>query len=53
MRNDVDHATAPDPDGSDAPAAPLVILGADEDLVCVDDLCVPAEAVAPSETQPS
>ena len=27
-----------------APSAPLVLLAADDALVCVDELCLPAEA---------
>ena len=29
-----------------APAPPLLILATDDDAVCVDDLCLPAEARA-------
>ena len=34
---------SPDEAAEPAPATPLVILATDEDLVCVDELCVPAD----------
>ena len=41
MRNDVEPATPPAE--AEPRTAPLLILAADEDLACVDDLCLPAE----------
>ncbi len=40
MRNDVER----DDNLAEAPPTTLVILASDEDAVCVDDLCLPAEA---------
>src|SRR5437763_3076017 len=44
-----DLATAPEADRSPAPTA-LLILASDDDLVCVDDLCLPGEAAAETRT---
>jgi hypothetical protein len=49
VSNDVADVAGP----SDAPANPtLVLIAGDDDLVCVDDTCVPAELSAdlPTET---
>ena len=45
-----DRATAPEADRSPAPTA-LLILASDDDLVCVDDLCLPGEAAAEARTE--
>ncbi len=38
-------AEAPDRGAGDSPTAPpLIVFGADDELVCVDDTCAPAEA---------
>jgi hypothetical protein len=34
---------SPDESAEPAPAAPLVILATEDDSVCVDELCVPAD----------
>jgi hypothetical protein len=34
---------SPDETAEPAPAAPLVILATDDDSVCVDELCLPAD----------
>jgi len=34
----------PEPERLPSPAPPLLILATDDDAVCVDDLCLPAEA---------
>jgi hypothetical protein len=53
MRNDEELSTAAEPREADARALepdpspappPLLILGSDDDLVCLDDVCVPASA---------
>jgi hypothetical protein len=46
MRNDV-QSDQP----IDTPATPLVILSTDDDGVCVDDLCLPADARAERDEQ--
>ncbi len=44
MHNDVDATTgAETPEKVATRPAPLVILASDEDAVCVDDLCLPAD----------
>ena len=39
MGNDVE----PEDNPVEAPRIPLLILAADEDSVCIDDLCLPAD----------
>lgn len=48
MRNEVEDRggeleSEAEAEASPAPATPLLILRVDEDAVCVDDLCLPAE----------
>ncbi len=45
MRNDVER----DDNLAEAPPTTLVILASDEDAVCVDDLCLPADARVESD----
>ena len=40
---EADGDPAPVSQRDPAPVQPLVILAADDDLVCVDDLCLPPE----------
>jgi hypothetical protein len=50
MRNDVTE-TADQPSAATAPlpSPPLLVLAADDDAVCTDELCLPAEALVANE----
>lgn len=50
----VSNEVADVPDPNDAPPKPtLVLISGDDDLVCIDDTCLPAEAMVDLPTEPS